>query len=115
MSNLIAKRCISSALLLFLIAFAAHADPEAINGRVHHADGDTLDVCFDDATRPTVGDKLTVVHHEIAPPNAKAVPMIRSSEVGTVEIVSAVDSGGCAKAHLVSGKAVALDWVALQQ
>jgi len=92
-------------------ALARNMDSEAIDGRVRHSGDGAFDVCFDRAAHASIGDRLIVIRHELVPPNAKATPMIRASDVGAGDIVSM--DGNCATARLTEGKAAALDWISL--
>lgn len=87
----------------------AHANDEAINGRVRSSSGDQVTACFDPATALSAGDEFEVVRHALQPP-PKGVTTIKSAPVGMIRI-EAVDTHACATAKRVAGSAQALDWV----
>jgi hypothetical protein len=103
---------LSLCFTLALSATAAQAAEPAINGRIHHVQADTLDVCFDRGHSPAVGDHVQLIRHEFSAP-PKSVQTMTSSTVGAAEIV-AVKTDRCASARLLEGNARALDWVAAQ-
>lgn len=97
-----------AAALLFPIAAIHGAD--AIRGRVHAQDGDTIHVCFYRGTTPAVGEEFAVVRHTLFNV-AKSPTAIRSENVGEIRVTS-LDSSGCAEAVLLRGHVQSLDWVA---
>jgi len=97
---------------LLLAATAAQSSEATINGRIHHVQADTLDLCFDRGHTPVVGDHVQLIRHEFTSP-PKSVQTMKSTTIGAAEIV-ALKTERCASARLTEGNARALDWVAAQ-
>lgn len=97
---------------LLLAASAAQSSEATINGRIHHVEADTLDLCFDRGHSPAVGDRVELIRHEFSLP-PKSVQTMKSTTVGAAQIV-ALKTDRCASARLTAGNARALDWVSAQ-
>ncbi len=98
------------AIVLGSVSIAvAHANDEAIDGRVRSSNGDQVDACFDQETALSAGEEFSVVRHALQTP-PKGVVTIKSAVVGVIRI-DAVDSHACVTAKLLAGSAQALDWV----
>ncbi|QBB70312.1 hypothetical protein ELE36_08020 [Pseudolysobacter antarcticus] len=87
----------------------AHANDEAIDGRIRSSNGDQVNACFDQGTALSVGEEFEVVRHALQTP-PKGVATIKSAAVGVIRIET-VDSHTCATAKLLAGSAQSLDWV----
>ena len=108
-------------LIVFAVAFCAASfasssravADDAIVGRIRHAGNGTFAACFDRTTPVAIGTRLTIVRHAIVAPDAKATAGIRTSDIGTGEIIAVDSDGRCATVRLTDGNAAALDWLSL--